>query len=121
MATGDRLIRVEVAYALPAEQVILHLEVPEGTSLGDAIRRSGILDRFPDIDLESSKVGVFGKLAKLDSVLRERDRVEIYRSLIADPKEVRRRRAAKTKKGEWVESDQKEGDDPGSTTQDPGT
>jgi putative ubiquitin-RnfH superfamily antitoxin RatB of RatAB toxin-antitoxin module len=95
MARAEPMIPVEVAYALPAEQVILRLDVEQGATLRDAIERSGILDRFPEIDLARNKVGVFGKLSKLDAVLRPKDRVEIYRALIADPKEVRRRRAEK--------------------------
>lgn len=95
MAYAESMIPVEVAYALPAEQVILRLDVEQGATLRDAIERSGILDRFPEIDLATNKVGVFGKLSKLDAVLRPKDRVEIYRALIADPKEVRRRRADK--------------------------
>lgn len=100
MAAGKRLIPVEVAYALPDEQVILELEVEQGATVRDAVTRSGILEQFPDIDLDSNKVGVFGKLAKLDTALRPKDRVEIYRPLIADPKEVRRRRAAKSDKSD---------------------
>jgi putative ubiquitin-RnfH superfamily antitoxin RatB of RatAB toxin-antitoxin module len=95
MAPAEPMIPVEVAYALPAEQVIMRLEVEQGATLRDAIERSGILDQFPEIDLATNKVGVFGKLSKLDAVLRPKDRVEIYRALVADPKEVRRRRAAK--------------------------
>lgn len=97
MAGGAR-IRVEVAYARPDEQVILPLEVEAGTTVQEAIRRSGILERFPEIDLEVNKVGVFGKLSKLDAALRQGDRVEIYRPLIADPKEIRKQRAAEGKK-----------------------
>lgn len=91
-------IPVEVAYALSGEQVILELEVERGTTLRQAIERSGILERFPDIDLEQNKVGIFGKLSKLDNELMARDRVEIYRPLIADPKEVRKQRAAEGKR-----------------------
>ena len=90
-------IKVEVAYALPDDQLIVPLEVEEGASAEEAIRKSGILDRFPEIDLSKAKVGVFGKLIKLDSPLRPKDRVEIYRPLKADPKEVRKRRAAEGK------------------------
>lgn len=96
MADAER-IRVEVAYALPEEQVIIPLEVATGTTAQQAIERSGILQQFMDIDLKANKVGVFGKLVKLDTVLRANDRVEIYRPLIADPKEVRRQRAAEGK------------------------
>jgi len=90
-------ILVEVAYALPEKQSIIPLKVAAGTTAEQAIRASNILQQFPDIDLSQAKVGVFGKLAKLDTVLREKDRVEIYRALIADPKEVRRQRAAEGK------------------------
>lgn len=90
--------QVEVAYALPDMQVILPVEVEEGTSLRQAIERSGLLNRYPEIDLAVNKVGVFGRLAKLDETLRARDRVEIYRPLIADPKEVRKQRAAEGKR-----------------------
>jgi putative ubiquitin-RnfH superfamily antitoxin RatB of RatAB toxin-antitoxin module len=86
-----------VAYALPEEQIILTLNAEPGITARQAIERSGILERFPQIDLASSKVGVFGKLAKLDVVLNAGDRVEIYRPLIADPKEARKKRAAEGK------------------------
>ncbi len=92
--TSDTLIHVEVAYARPEHQVIIPLEVPLGSSVEDAIRASGILDTYSEIDLAQNKVGLFGKLTKLDTTLRAKDRVEIYRPLIADPKEARKRRAA---------------------------
>jgi len=88
---------IEVVYAKPDIQVLIPLEVEEGTTLRTAIERSGVLERFPEIDLEKAKVGIFGKLSKLDAVLRAKDRVEIYRPLIADPKEVRKQRAAEGK------------------------
>lgn len=91
-------IRGEVAYARQDEQLILPVEVPPGTTLRAAIQQSGMLERFPEIDLGVSKVGVFGKLSKLDAELRPGDRVEIYRPLIADPKEIRKQRAAEGKK-----------------------
>jgi len=91
-------IHIEVAYALPENQVIIPLEVAIGTTIEQAIQASGILIVFPDIDLSVNKVGVFSKIGTLDQVLREKDRVEIYRKLIADPKEVRKRRAAEGKK-----------------------
>ena len=90
-------LTVEVAYALPRRQLILALQVGEGTTAEQAIRRSGILEQFPEIDLNSSKVGIFGKPCKLSEVLGDGDRVEIYRPLIADPKEIRKQRAAKGK------------------------
>lgn len=89
--------QVEVVYARPDIQVLIPLEVEEGTTLRTAIERSGVLERFPEIDLEKAKVGIFGKLSKLDTMLRAKDRVEIYRPLIADPKEVRKQRAAEGK------------------------
>jgi len=92
------MIHVEVAYARPDKQLILPLEVPEGTTIEQAIRQSGIMEHFPEIDLEKQAVGIFGKLKKLDTPLREGDRVEIYRPLIADPKEVRKQRAAAGKR-----------------------
>jgi putative ubiquitin-RnfH superfamily antitoxin RatB of RatAB toxin-antitoxin module len=96
MERADNLT-VEVAYALPERQVILELSVVPGTTLEQAIRASGILEQFPEIDLTCNKVGVFGKPGRLDTVLHSGDRVEIYRPLIADPKEVRRQRAAQGK------------------------
>lgn len=96
MEPVDR-IKVEVAYALPNEQVIVPLDVETGTTVRQAVERSGLLQRYMDIDLNVNKVGVFGKLTKLDAELRANDRVEIYRPLIADPKEVRRQRAAQGK------------------------
>lgn len=87
------LISVEVAYARPDQQVILPLEVEEGTTVEQAIRTSKVAERFSEIDLAVNKVGIFGKLVRPDTVLRQRDRVEIYRPLIADPKEMRKRRA----------------------------
>lgn len=93
----SKTIPVEIAYALPAQQVLLKLQVENGTTAEQAIRASGVLEKFPEIDLSQNKIGIFGKLSKLDSVLRENDRVEIYRPLIADPKEVRRQRATEGK------------------------
>jgi uncharacterized protein len=94
---SDEKISVELVYALPAEQVLLKLDVPKASTLAEAIKLSGILDKFPAIDLEKGKFGIFGKLSKTDTVLREKDRIEIYRPLIADPKEVRRKRAEEGK------------------------
>jgi putative ubiquitin-RnfH superfamily antitoxin RatB of RatAB toxin-antitoxin module len=94
---SDDKIYVELVYALPAEQLLLKSEVPKGTTIAEAVRLSGILDKFPEIDLEKGKFGIFGKLSKVDTVLREKDRIEIYRPLIADPKEVRRKRAEEGK------------------------
>jgi hypothetical protein len=92
-------IQVEVAYARPDEQCIVPLRVRKDATLEEAIRLSGILETFPEVDLTRNKVGIFGKLASLDKPLRAGDRVEIYRPLTADPKEVRRLRAAQEKQG----------------------
>jgi putative ubiquitin-RnfH superfamily antitoxin RatB of RatAB toxin-antitoxin module len=87
-------IRVEVAYARLREQVLLELDVAAGTTAHQAIQQCGILQRFPEIDLAENKIGIFGKVTKLDTPLQAGDRVEIYRPLIADPKEQRKKRAA---------------------------
>jgi putative ubiquitin-RnfH superfamily antitoxin RatB of RatAB toxin-antitoxin module len=87
---------VEVVYALPERQVLLELEVEEGTSARQAIERSGILRQFPQIDLARDGIGVFGKVVPLDAPLRDGDRVEIYRPLLADPKQARRERAQRS-------------------------
>jgi len=87
-------IQVEVAYALADEQQIVALEVDQGTTVKQAILRSGISGYFQDLEIDNCKVGIFGKLTKMDKELKAGDRVEIYRPLIADPKEVRRQRAA---------------------------
>lgn len=89
---------VEVAYARPDTQVILTVEVDETATVNEAIVMSGILEQFPDIDLQKNKVGIFGKLTRLEETLREKDRIEIYRPLIADPKASRKKRAAKKEK-----------------------
>jgi putative ubiquitin-RnfH superfamily antitoxin RatB of RatAB toxin-antitoxin module len=94
---SDERILVEVAYARPDEQVILEVNVPSGATIEKAIRLSGILENFPEIDLHDNQVGIFGRLARLEDTPRDHDRIEIYRPLIADPKEVRRRRAAEGK------------------------
>jgi uncharacterized protein len=86
-------IRVQVCYARPDRQFLLELNVPDGTTLQAAVERSGLLGQASEIDLDKCKVGIHGKAKPLDTVLRENDRVEIYRPLIADPKESRRRRA----------------------------
>lgn len=90
-------LSVDVVYALRERQELVSLRLPEGATVQQAIEASGLLQRFPEIDLGQNKVGVFSKLSRLDAPLRDRDRVEIYRPLIADPKEVRRRRAEEGK------------------------
>ena len=90
-------IQVEVAYGMEREQALLSVEGDKGMTVQDAIERFGILKRFPEIDLGVNKVGIYGKLTKLDAALQTGDRVEIYRPLIADPKEQRKKRAAEGK------------------------
>ncbi|HYD81421.1 MAG TPA: RnfH family protein [Paucimonas sp.] len=92
---GERSLHVQVCYARPEAQFLRDLIVPAGTTLGQAIVQSGLLQARPEIDLQACRVGIYGKLKELDTVLREHDRVEIYRPLIADPKEARRKRAEK--------------------------
>lgn len=87
-------ITVEVAYALPNQQMIIPVQVTPETTAEQAIRACGIMAKFPEIDLNQNQIGIFGKLTKLDVTLRHLDRIEIYRPLIADPKEVRKQRAA---------------------------
>ncbi len=90
-------INIEAVYALPDEQTLFRQSVPEGATVAEAIRLCGILEKYPEIDLAANKLGIFGKLAKADTVLRDRERIEIYRPLIADPREVRRKRAEEGK------------------------
>jgi len=97
MVAADH-ITIEVAYALPDEQVILSLEVPQDCDVEQAIQRSGVLEAFPQIDLATDKVGIFGKVCKLTASLRDLDRIEIYRKLIADPKESRRQKVEMERK-----------------------
>ena len=86
-------VKIQVCYALPEAATLIDLSVNEGDTLEQAIRQSGVLNRHPEIHLESAKIGVFGKLRKLSDAAREGDRIEIYRPLQADPKDSRRRRA----------------------------
>ena len=102
--TDNKKIVVEVAYGLPDKQKLIQLSVAEGTTAYQAAEQSGIVQSFPEIDLSSSKMGIFsqvlgtkGLAEPREYLLQERDRVEIYRPLIADPKEVRRRRAEEAK------------------------
>lgn len=89
----DDKMTIEVAYALSDKQVLRAFEVEKGTTVAGAIGLSGIQDEFPEIDLALNKLGIFGKLVKPEDVLHAGDRVEIYRPLLADPKEIRRQRA----------------------------
>ena len=87
------MIQVEIAYARPDIQVILLVEVEEGCKVEKVIQQSGILQRFPEINLDQNKVGIFSKIVSLETVLQAGDRVEIYRPLLIDPKQARRTRA----------------------------
>ncbi|MFT4924487.1 MAG: putative ubiquitin-RnfH superfamily antitoxin RatB of RatAB toxin-antitoxin module [Phenylobacterium sp.] len=93
----SKQIKVEVVYGLPQQQSLLALNVDEGLTIEDVINVSGILALYPEIDLPSTKVGIWSKTKKLTELIRENDRIEIYRPLIADPKEVRKRRAVQAK------------------------
>lgn len=84
-------MNIGVAYADKFKQLWLKLDVPEGSTVGEAIERSGLLAQFPEIDLSTQAVGVFGKVTKLDARLADGDRVEIYRPVTADPETVERR------------------------------
>jgi putative ubiquitin-RnfH superfamily antitoxin RatB of RatAB toxin-antitoxin module len=84
-------MKIGIAYALPHRQVWINVEMPDGATIQDAIERSGILKQFPEINLEQQKVGIFSKISKLDTVLNDGDRVEIYRSLTRDPKTIPRK------------------------------
>jgi len=90
---AEEKLTIEVAYARPEKQVIRKLQMPIGTILEEAIKKSGIPIDFPEIDLTVNKVGIFSKVSPLTKVLQDKDRIEIYRELIADPKAVRKQRA----------------------------
>jgi putative ubiquitin-RnfH superfamily antitoxin RatB of RatAB toxin-antitoxin module len=88
-------LQVYVLYATPGREFIHPMRVALGTTIGQAIEGSGVLASCPEINLVTQAVGIYGKKKTLDTVLRERDRIEIYRPLLADPKDSRRKRAAK--------------------------
>lgn len=90
-------ISIEVAFALPDKQTLLAVEVNTGATIEQAVEASGISDIHPEINLKENKVGIWSRMAKLKDVVNPGDRIEIYRPLIADPKEVRKRRAEKAK------------------------
>lgn len=90
-------ITVEVVYALPQKQKLFSVKTRSGAQVSEIITQSGVLREFPEIDLVTAKVGIYGKQVKLDAEPRDNDRIEIYRPLIADPKEIRKKRAAEGK------------------------
>lgn len=85
-------MNIGVCYAEAERQTWLRLEVPDGSTVQQAIEQSGMLNHYPHIDLSILKVGIFGKLSKLDAPIKEGDRVEIYRQITVDPAQVQRRR-----------------------------
>lgn len=91
------LIDIEVVYGIPHKQVLLSLKVPEGTTIENCIKLSGIVKHFPEIVPSEAVVGIFSKPDKLDNTVKQGDRIEIYRPLTADPKEMRKLRAEKAK------------------------
>ena len=93
----DEQMNIEVVYALPNEQKLFKVELAQGATILDAIKLSGVLGIHPELDWEKNKLGIYGKLCNADTLLRDKDRVEIYRPLLADPKDIRRRRAAEGK------------------------
>jgi len=97
------MLSIEVCYALPDRQTLIAVALPEGATVRDAIDASGVLERHPDIDLAHAKTGIFGRLAPLDAPLADRDRVEIYRPLIVDPKVARQRRVDKSRRDGSIE------------------
>ena len=92
------MLEVEVAYALPHQQFLRRLKMPSGSTVRQAIVQSGVLSKFPEIDLESVKVGIFSRPVDLDVLLNSGDRVEIYRPLILSPTDARRLRAERQKR-----------------------
>lgn len=97
MSIESDMIHVEVVYALPEEQRVLTLEVDQALTVEEIIVQSGVLELYPEIDLNKNKVGVFSRNVKLDATVNDKDRIEIYRPLVADPKEIRRKRAEQAK------------------------
>ncbi len=95
---AEKTWRVEVAYATPARQEVIEVSARPGATVEQVIRASGLLVRFPEIDLTRQRVGIFGETARLQDAVHNGDRVEIYRPLVADPKEVRRKRAVRSGK-----------------------
>ncbi|MDL5029799.1 RnfH family protein [Vibrio sp. TMPB1044] len=97
MTIESDMIHVEVVFALPQEQRVFTLVVNKHATVEEIIAQSGVLELYPEIDLAKNKVGVFSRNVKLDATVRDKDRIEIYRALLADPKEIRRKRAEQAK------------------------
>ena len=96
-AKSIETLTVEITYALPEKQTLFSFEVPVGATLNEGIELSGIKAIHPELDLDTMKVGIFGKIAPRERILEEKDRIELYRPLFADPKEIRKQRAAEGK------------------------
>ncbi|KJY77325.1 protein RnfH [Vibrio coralliilyticus] len=97
MSIESDMIHVEVVYALPLEQRVYTLVVNKSMTVEEIVKESGVLEQYPEIDLTKNKVGVFSRNVKLNATIRDKDRIEIYRPLLADPKEIRRKRAEQAK------------------------
>ena len=102
------MLTIEIIYALPEEQNLKVISVSDGTNVKEAIEASGLLEIYPEIDLDKTKVGIFSKVTKLDELLRDGDRIEIYRPLIADPKEMQRKKALQKQEQEKKEQEKVE-------------
>ena len=97
MSSEEKLIHVEVVYALPHVQRVIKLAITPDTKVQETIEQSGVLEMYPEIDLKKNKVGVYSRNVRLDAMVHDGDRIEIYRPLIADPREIRRKRAEQAK------------------------
>ncbi|KGY12461.1 protein RnfH [Vibrio tubiashii] len=97
MSIESEMIHVEVVYALPQEQRVFTLVVNQSMTVEEIIAQSGVLELYPEINLKTNKVGVFSRNVKLNATVNDKDRIEIYRPLLADPKEIRRKRAEQAK------------------------
>ncbi|PSU12289.1 RnfH family protein [Photobacterium gaetbulicola] len=97
MTSEETLIHVEVVYALPDVQKVIRVTVTPDMQVQQIIEQSGVLALYPEIDLKKNKVGIYSRNVKLDALVHDGDRIEIYRPLLADPKEIRRKRAEQAK------------------------
>ncbi|AUI85436.1 RnfH family protein [Vibrio azureus] len=97
MSIESDMIHVEVVYALPQEQRVFNLVVNNKATVEEIVRQSGVLELYPEIDLKKNKVGVYSRNVRLNATVRDKDRIEIYRPLLADPKEIRRKRVEQAK------------------------
>lgn len=91
-------VTIEVVYGTPLKQTLLEVAVDEGATVAQAVEESGILQQYPEIDIDTAKLGIWNKVVRSSSTVKQGDRIEIYRPLVADPKEVRKRRAERAVK-----------------------